>query len=41
MAFGYNPDKLLMTDVNITVKSGQKVAIVGPTGAGKAGHLAV
>lgn len=35
VAFGYNPDKLLMTDVNITVKAGQKVAIVGPTGAGK------
>ncbi len=33
--FGYNPDKLLMTDVNISVKSGQKIAIVGPTGAGK------
>lgn len=35
VAFGYNPDKLLMTDVNISVKPGQKVAIVGPTGAGK------
>ena len=33
--FGYNPDKLLMTDVNISVKPGQKCAIVGPTGAGK------
>lgn len=34
-AFGYTPDKLLMRDVNISVKAGQKVAIVGPTGAGK------
>lgn len=35
VAFGYAPDKPLMTDVNIMVKPGQKVAIVGPTGAGK------
>jgi len=35
VAFGYVPEKLLMTDVNISVKPGQKVAIVGPTGAGK------
>ena len=34
--FGYTPDRLLMKDVNITVQPGQKVAIVGPTGAGKA-----
>ena len=33
--FGYTPNKLLMTDVNIDVKPGQKCAIVGPTGAGK------
>lgn len=33
--FGYTPDKPLMTDVNIRVEPGQKVAIVGPTGAGK------
>ena len=32
--FGYDQD-LLMKDVNIEVKSGQTVAIVGPTGAGK------
>jgi len=32
--FGYGED-LLMHDVNFSVKSGQKVAIVGPTGAGK------
>lgn len=35
VAFGYTPDKKLMNDVNISVKPGQKVAIVGPTGAGK------
>ena len=33
--FGYSDDKLLMTDFNFDVKEGQKVAIVGPTGAGK------
>ena len=33
--FGYSPDHLLMTDVSIDVKPGQKCAIVGPTGAGK------
>ena len=35
VSFGYSPEHQLMHDVNITVKSGQKVAIVGPTGAGK------
>lgn len=33
--FGYNEDKLLMTDFNLDVKAGEMVAIVGPTGAGK------
>ena len=33
--FGYAPTRPLMTDVNIRVEPGQKVAIVGPTGAGK------
>ena len=33
--FGYTPDRLLMNGVNLTVNPGQKVAIVGPTGAGK------
>lgn len=33
--FGYTPDRLLMDGVNLEVKPGQKVAIVGPTGAGK------
>lgn len=33
--FGYTPDRMLMNRVDLTVKPGQKVAIVGPTGAGK------
>lgn len=33
--FGYNPEKPLMRDVTFHVKPGQKVAIVGATGAGK------
>ncbi len=33
--FGYTPDRLLMKGVDLTVEPGQKVAIVGPTGAGK------
>ena len=33
--FGYMPERMLMDGVNLTVKPGQKVAIVGPTGAGK------
>lgn len=33
--FGYSDDNILMQDVNIRLKSGDKVAIVGPTGAGK------
>ena len=35
VAFGYNPDHLIIHDFNGVVKAGQKVAIVGPTGAGK------
>lgn len=33
--FGYSPEKTLIHDLNIHVKSGEQVAIVGPTGAGK------
>lgn len=35
VSFGYAPGQKLMKDVNITVRPGQKAAIVGPTGAGK------
>ncbi len=33
--FGYSEDKILMQDMNVNVKAGQTIAIVGPTGAGK------
>ncbi|ASW43305.1 ABC transporter ATP-binding protein [Clostridium isatidis] len=33
--FGYNPDKLIIKNFSMKAKAGQKVAIVGPTGAGK------
>lgn len=33
--FGYSPEKTIINDFNLDVKAGQKVAIVGPTGAGK------
>ncbi len=33
--FGYSEDNILMQDMNIDVKPGQMIAIVGPTGAGK------
>ncbi|MHC3592737.1 ABC transporter ATP-binding protein [Streptococcus suis] len=35
VSFSYSPDRSLIEQLNINVKSGQKVAIVGPTGAGK------
>jgi len=35
LAFGYSDDKLIIKDFSATIKAGQKVAIVGPTGAGK------
>ena len=35
VTFGYTPERLLMHGINLTVKPGQKVAVVGPTGAGK------
>ena len=33
--FGYDEDKMIINDFNADVKEGQKIAIVGPTGAGK------
>ena len=35
VAFSYTPDKPLIEDLDLTLKSGQRVAIVGPTGCGK------
>lgn len=35
VSFGYNPDKTIIHDFSAKVKAGNKVAIVGPTGAGK------
>lgn len=33
--FGYNADKIIINDFSADIKQGQKIAIVGPTGAGK------
>lgn len=35
VSFGYDPEKIIIHDFSEEVKSGQKIAIVGPTGAGK------
>lgn len=35
VGFGYNPEQMIIHDFSASVKPGQKVAIVGPTGAGK------
>lgn len=35
VSFGYSPDHLLMKRIHLNVLPGQKIAIVGPTGAGK------
>ncbi len=35
LKFGYEPDRTIIHDFSATAKAGQKVAIVGPTGAGK------
>jgi ATP-binding cassette subfamily B multidrug efflux pump len=35
ISFSYVPDRPLITDLNVSAKVGQKIAIVGPTGAGK------
>lgn len=35
MSFGYSKDKILINNLNLTVKSGSRIAIVGPTGCGK------
>lgn len=35
ICFGYTPDRTLMTDISFSAEKGQKIAIVGATGAGK------
>ena len=35
VSFGYTPDRMLMKNISFTAKQGQKIAIVGATGAGK------
>jgi ATP-binding cassette subfamily B protein len=35
VVFGYDPEKTIIKGFNATIKSGQRIAIVGPTGAGK------
>ncbi len=35
VSFGYDPDRILMKNISFTVQPGQKIAVVGSTGAGK------
>lgn len=35
VSFGYNKDEYVLKNLNFTIKSGEKIALVGPTGAGK------
>lgn len=35
VTFGYNPDKVILKDISLYAKQGQKIAFVGSTGAGK------
>jgi ATP-binding cassette subfamily B protein len=35
VSFGYKPDEYVLKNLNFTIKSGEKIALVGPTGAGK------
>ncbi len=37
--FAYNPDKLILHDINISARPGETVALVGPTGAGKSSTI--
>jgi len=35
VSFGYKPDEYVLHDLNFTIRPGEKIALVGPTGAGK------
>jgi ATP-binding cassette subfamily B protein len=35
VSFGYNPERPVLTDINVTIEPGEHVVLVGPTGAGK------
>lgn len=35
VAFGYEPSRLVLTDIDLTVRPGMRIALVGPTGCGK------
>lgn len=35
VSFGYDPNKLVLENINLEVKKGQMIALVGPTGSGK------
>jgi ATP-binding cassette, subfamily B, multidrug efflux pump len=39
--FGYKPDEPVLRDLNLTIHPGEKVALVGPTGAGKSSIIRV
>ncbi|MFX3968645.1 ABC transporter ATP-binding protein, partial [Streptococcus suis] len=39
VSFSYSPDRYLIEHLDIAVKAGQKVAIVGPTVAGKSSRI--
>jgi|TARA_B110000285_G_scaffold228822_1_gene292429 ATP-binding cassette subfamily B multidrug efflux pump len=41
VTFGYHPEHPVLKDVNFRVKSGETVALVGPTGSGKSSSMAL
>jgi ATP-binding cassette, subfamily B, bacterial len=41
VTFGYNPDRPILHDINFEAKSGQMVALVGPTGGGKSSIISL
>src|SRR5690606_16232818 len=41
VVFGYSPDRPVLNNVSFTVKPGETVALVGPTGSGKASAMSL